>query len=60
VSKIQDNREQTHDQRGKHNNRWNYLPQEIVDDINDFIQNLPSRESHYLVKSFKNRKYHQI
>ncbi len=50
MSKIQDNREQTHDQRGKPNNRWNCLPQEIVDDINDFIRNLPSRESHYSVK----------
>ncbi len=54
VSKIQNNRETSEDLRGKHENQWNKLPQEVLD---DFITNLPSRESHYSPKSDRNRKY---
>jgi hypothetical protein len=54
VSKIQNNRETSEDLRGKHENQWNKLPQEVLD---DFITNLPSRESHYSPKSDRNRKH---
>ncbi len=55
--KIQQNREISEDLRGKHGNNWNCLPQEVVEDILDFIENLPARESHYSPKTEKNRKY---
>ncbi len=40
-----------------HENRWNQLPQEIADDVTDFIKDLPARESHYSPKTQGNRKY---
>ncbi len=45
VSKIQNNREISEDLRGKHENQWNKLPQEVLDDVIDFITNLLSRDS---------------
>jgi hypothetical protein len=57
VSKVQSNREISEDLRGKHENQWNNLPQEVLDDVIDFIRNLPSRESHYSPKTERNRKY---
>ncbi len=57
VSKILKNRDISNDLRGKHGNNWNCLPQEVLDDVLDFIDNLPARESHYSPKSEKNRKY---
>jgi hypothetical protein len=56
VSKILKNRDISEDLRGKHGNNWNCLPQEVLDNVLDFIDNLPSRESHYTPKSEKNRK----
>ena len=55
--KIQHKRQETHDMRGLHDNRWNQLLQEVVDDIMDFISDLPARESHYSGKTLRNRKY---
>jgi hypothetical protein len=43
--------------RGKHTNRWNLIPQEVVDDILDFINGLPARDSHYSKKTVGNLKY---
>ncbi len=57
VSKILKNRDISEDLRGKHGSYWNCLLQEVLDDVLDFIDNLPARESHYLPKSEKNRKY---
>jgi hypothetical protein len=57
VSKILKNRDISNDLRGKHGDNWNCLPQEVLDDVLDFIDNLPARESHYSPKSEKNRKY---
>jgi hypothetical protein len=56
-TKILTNRESTEDMRGKHENQWNKLPQEVIDDIIDFINSLPARESHYSPKTESNRKY---
>jgi hypothetical protein len=53
---IQHNRQETSDKRGTHNSRWNQLPQ-VVNDIFDFIENLPSRETHYSVKTLRAKKY---
>jgi hypothetical protein len=55
--KVLTNRESTEDLRGKHQNQWNKIPQEVVDDVNDFIDNLPARESHYSPKTEKTKKY---
>jgi len=57
VSKILTNLDISEGLRGKHGNNWNCLPQEVLDDVLDFIDNLPARESHYPPKSGKNRKY---
>ncbi len=51
------NKEIVEDLRGKHNNRWNKLPQEVLDDVIDFITNLPAQESHYPPKTQSNREY---
>jgi hypothetical protein len=37
VSKVQNNREISEYLRGKHENQWNKLPQEVLDDVIDFI-----------------------
>jgi len=42
--------------REKHENRWNQLPQEVVDDVPDLIENLPARESHYSPKTERHKK----
>lgn len=55
--KIQHKREETQDLRGKHESRWNQIPQEVVDDIIDFMDNLPARESHYSAKTNRSKKY---
>jgi hypothetical protein len=54
---VHNNREISEDLIGKHKNQWNKLPQEVSDDVIDFITNLPSRESHYSPKTERNRKY---
>ena len=43
--------------RSKHTNRWNLLPQEVLDDVLDFINDLPARDSHYSQKTVSNIKY---
>jgi hypothetical protein len=55
--KIQKDRDFSQDMRGKHGHRWNQLPQEVVDNVLDFIENLPACESHYSPKTERNKKY---
>ncbi len=56
MSKILKIRDISEDLRGNDGHNWNYLPQEVLGDVLDFIDNLPARESDYSPKSEKNRK----
>jgi len=55
--KILRNREVTEDLRGKHDSHINKIPLEVVLDIREFIENYPSRESHYCSSVKTGRKY---
>lgn len=55
--KIQRNRNETEDKRGKHNSHVNKIPLEVEIDIRDFLENYPSRETHYGTSVKTGRKY---
>jgi hypothetical protein len=43
--KVYENREQNEDMRGHHQYRYSTIPLEVGNDIREFIENYPSRES---------------
>lgn len=47
VSKVQENVPAPQDMRGKHLNRPNRIPEDIVHQLDSFIQSFPKRTSHY-------------
>jgi hypothetical protein len=55
--KIQTNRNETEIKTGKHDSRPNKIPLEVEMDIREFIENYPSRESHYSESVKTGRKY---
>ena len=55
--KIFQNRDQTKDLRGLHEVKYNCIPLEVEQDIREFIENYPSRESHYSDSVKTGRKY---
>lgn len=54
--KIYRNRSDSEDKRGKHNSHYK-IPLEVEEDIREFIENYPSRESHYSPSVKTGRKY---
>jgi hypothetical protein len=55
--KVFKNRDQTKDMRGHHQHRYQTIPLEVQTDIREFIENYPSRESHYTQTVRTGRKY---
>jgi hypothetical protein len=52
--KVQNKRNESEDKRGKHQNNNKKIPDFVIRDINDFLQNLPTEQSHYVKND---RKY---
>jgi hypothetical protein len=55
--KVLKNRSETEYKTGKHNIRPNKIPLEVELDIREFLENYPSRESHYNPRAKTGRKY---
>ncbi len=51
------NRSETEYKTGKHDIRPNKIPLEVELDIREFLENYPSRESHYSLSVKTGRKY---